>query len=93
MIGLDERPLAAIPSEFSGRAKVVGCPLCRAVLMLVMDESGHGTEPLEVHGYDLAESPTPGSWNLKGGWIHATPHCCGRASFAFVRTYRARSGG
>jgi hypothetical protein len=63
MIGLEARPLAAIPSEFSGRAKIVGCPWCQAVLMLVMDEDGRGTEPLEVHGSDLAESSTPGSWN------------------------------
>jgi diguanylate cyclase (GGDEF)-like protein/PAS domain S-box-containing protein len=46
--------------------------------MLVLDESGRGTELLEVHGYDLAESTRPGFWNLKGGWIHATPHRCGR---------------
>jgi hypothetical protein len=78
MIALDERPLTAIPSEFSGRARVVGCPWCRAVLMLVMDESGRGTTPLDVLGFDLAEATSPGFWNLKGGWIHASPHRCGR---------------
>jgi hypothetical protein len=82
MIGQVARPVAAIPSEFSGRAKVVGCPYCTAVLMLVMDESGRGTEPLDVHGYDLAEATSPGFWNLKGGWIHATPHRCRRAGSA-----------
>ncbi len=91
MIGLDARPLAVIPSEYSGRAKVVGCPFCRAVLMLVMDESGRGTEPLEVHGYDLAEPTSPGFWNVKGGWIHATPHRCGRATHAFARAGRGRA--
>jgi hypothetical protein len=80
MIGHAVRPLAAIPSEFSGRAKVVGCLWCRAVLMLVMDENGRGTTPLDVQGFDLADSPTPGFWYLKGGWIHATPHRCHRAT-------------
>jgi hypothetical protein len=79
MIGLGQAvgPLAAIPSEFSGLAKVAGCPTCRLVLMIVMNESGRATEPLEVHGYDLAESDRPGHWNLKGGWMLATPHRCG----------------
>jgi hypothetical protein len=92
MIELDSHPLAVIPSEFSGRARIVGCPWCRAVLMLILDESGRGTEPLEVHGYDLADSTTPGRWNLKGGWIHATPHRCGRAVPAPNPSVRSRAG-
>jgi hypothetical protein len=86
MIGQGVRPLAAIPSEFSGRAKVVGCPYCRAVVMLVMDETGRGTTPLDVHGWDLAESLTPGFWNLKGGWIHAASHRCRRISGSSLRS-------
>jgi hypothetical protein len=70
------QPLALIPSEYSGRAKVVGCPYCRAVLMLVMDECGRGTTPLDVQGFELAESLSPGFWNLKGGMILATGHGC-----------------
>jgi hypothetical protein len=91
MIGQDARPLVAIPSEFSGRAKVVGCPWCTAVLMLVLDESGLATEPLDVHGYDLAEATTPGRWNLKGGWILATPHLCRQAALAFEPAERSRA--
>ena len=44
--------------------------------MLVMDENGRGTMLLDVQGFDLADSPTPGFWYLKGGWIHASPHRC-----------------
>jgi hypothetical protein len=84
-------PLVLIPSEFSGRARVVGCPLCKKVLMLIIDESGRGTAPLDVVGFDLAESPSPGFWYLKGGWIHATPHLCRPAAVAFVRAPRDAS--
>jgi hypothetical protein len=78
--GVRSNPLTLIPSEYSGLAKVVHCPGCRAVLMLVLDETGRGTAPLEVRGWDLAESLSPGFWNLKGGWIHATAHRCRRIS-------------
>jgi hypothetical protein len=69
-------PLAAIPAEFSGHAAAVGCPRCRAVLMLLFDEDGRGTEPLEVHGYDLAGPGDDGDWELKGGWMLGRRHEC-----------------
>jgi hypothetical protein len=47
--------------------------------MLVMDECGRGTTPLDVQGFELAESSSPGFWNLKGGVILATAHRCGRS--------------
>jgi hypothetical protein len=71
---------------------MVGCPYCRAVLMLVMDESGRGTPPLDVHGFELAESSSPGFWNLKGGVILAAAHGCGRSGLAFDRARRSRGG-
>jgi hypothetical protein len=58
-------------------ALMVGCPYSRAVLMLVMDECGRRTMPLDVQGFELAESSSPGFWNLKGGVILATMHRCG----------------
>lgn len=84
LIGLETRPFAAIPSEFSGRARIAGCPWCAGVLMLVLDESGVATAPLDVLDYDLDETSTPGFWNLKGGLIVATAHRCPASAVAFA---------
>jgi hypothetical protein len=89
MIDTAARPLALIPSEAGVKAKAVGCPFCRQVLMLLINESGIGTTPLDVFAYDLAESTHPGFWNLKGGFIWASPHRCRRSRLAYARADRA----
>jgi hypothetical protein len=86
------RPLAAIPSELSGLAKLVGCPWCFAELMLVLDETGRGTTPLDVFSYALAPPEIPGRFNIKGGWINSSSHRCEPALSVFLRAERAGSG-
>jgi hypothetical protein len=89
MIGVQPGRLALIPAEFSGHARIVGCPWCKEVLMLVMNESGMGTDALEVVDLDLAESQrVPGTYSTKGGWVHATPHRCRESRLAYARSDR-----
>jgi hypothetical protein len=57
-----------------------------------MDKLGRGTRLLDVQAFDLAESLSPGFWNLKGSLILAAAYGCGRSRLAFDRAWRPRGG-
>jgi hypothetical protein len=88
MIHSRPRRLALIPAEYSGHARIVGCPWCHAELMLVLDEDGRGTPPLDVQDWDLAEGKVPGCCTTKGGWVLANPHRCRPATRVYTRSDR-----
>jgi hypothetical protein len=64
--------VVALPMCLMGLSWKLNCPRCKKPVLIVQDESGRGTAPVDPVVWDLDHGPT---WAI--GWLYGRAHACG----------------